>query len=221
MTRPHDMGGRKGDGPVTPEPDGIAQPGAPWHRGALALTMAAGGIGAWSIDRSRHLREVLLDYAHLSYYEKWLAALSDLLVEKGLVTRVELAAGRADAAPLSPRAFTRDKVAPALARGTPYLRPGPTPAFAIGDWVTTRSPAENAHVPGGHIRLPAYAAGKTGRVILSHGCHVFPDANAHGLGEAPEPLYTVTFRSADLWPDAENPADEVTLDLWQSYLSPA
>ena len=63
--------------------------------------------------------------------------------------------------------------------------------------------------------------GKSGRVILSHGCHVFPDANAHGLGEAPEPLYTVTFRSADLWPDAENPADEVTLDLWQSYLSPA
>lgn len=221
MSRPHDMGGRKGDGPVTPEPDGIAQHAAPWHRKALALTMAAGGIGAWTIDRSRHRRELLADYARLSYYEKWLAALADLLVEKGLVTRAELAAGRADPAPLSPRAFTAEKVAPALARGTPYLRPGPAPAFAPGDRVQTRSPAENAHVPGGHIRLPAYAAGKTGRVILSHGCHVFPDTNAHGLGEAPEPLYTVTFRSADLWPDAENPTDEVTLDLWQSYLAPA
>ncbi len=221
MSRPHDMGGRKGDGPVTSEPDGIAQHAAPWQRKALALTLAAGGIGAWTIDRSRHMRELLPDYAHLSYYEKWLAALADLLVDKGLVTRTELSDGRADPAPLSPRAFTEDKVAPALARGTPYLRPGPTPAFAPGDLVQTRAPAANAHVPGGHTRLPAYAAGKTGRVILSHGCHVFPDSNAHGLGEAPEPLYTVAFRSADLWADAEHPADEVTLDLWQSYLAPA
>lgn len=221
MSRPHDMGGRKGDGPVIPEPDGIARHAAPWQRTALALTLAAGGIGAWTIDRSRHLREILPGYAKFSYYEKWIAALADLLVEKGLVTRNELASGDAAPAPLSPRAFNRDKVAPALARGTPYLRPGPAPAFAPGQPVRTRAPAENALVPGGHIRLPAYAAGKIGRVILSHGCHVFPDANAHGLGEAPEPLYTVAFLSRDLWPDAENPADEVTVDLWQSYLTPA
>ncbi len=168
MTRPHDMGGRTGDGPVMPEPDGIAQPGAPWHRTALALSLAAGGLGAWPIDRSRHEREQLSGYARLSYYEKWLAGLANLLVEKEFVTRAELAAGRADPAPLSPRAFTHDKVAPALARRSSYLRPGPTPAFAPGDRVKTRALPENALVPGGHTRLPAYAAGKTGRVILSH-----------------------------------------------------
>ncbi|MCX8509204.1 MAG: nitrile hydratase subunit beta [Rhodobacteraceae bacterium] len=221
MSRPHDMGGQKGHGRVTPEADGIARHAAPWHRKALALTLAAGGIGAWTIDRSRHAREMLPGYAQLSYYEKWLAALADLLVEKGLVSRAELSAGRAEPAPLSPRAFTADKVALALARGTPYLRPGPAPAFAIGDRVKTRASAENAHVPGGHIRLPASMAGKLGRVILSHGAHVFPDSNAHGLGEAPEPLYTVAFRATDLWPDAEDPGDEVTADLWQSYLVPA
>ena len=97
MRRPHDMGGRTGDGAVKPVPDGIAPYDAPWHRGALGLTLAAGALGAWSIDRSRHMREELPEYARLSYYEKWIAALADLLVEKGLVSRDELAAGHADA----------------------------------------------------------------------------------------------------------------------------
>lgn len=221
MSRPHDMGGRRGDGPVTPTADGFSPYDAPWHRLALGLTLAAGGTGAWTIDESRAARERLPGYADLTYYEKWIAALADLAVAKGLVTRAELAAGTAAQAPLSPRAFRADRVASALARGTPYTRPGPAPAFAPGDVVQTRAPAANSLVPGGHTRLPAYAAGKIGRILLSHGAHVFPDANAHGLGEAPEPLYTVLFRAADLWPDAESPADEVTLDLWQSYLAPA
>jgi nitrile hydratase subunit beta len=50
---------------------------------------------------------------------------------------------------------------------------------------------------------------------------VLPDTNAHGLGECPEPLYTVAFAAADLWGEAERDGDEVTLDLWQSYLCPA
>ena len=95
------------------------------------------------------------------------------------------------------------------------------PAFAPGDRVRTRLPARNAFVPGGHTRLPAYAAGQTGTVILTHGAHVFPDTNAHRMGECPEPLYTVAFAAADLWGVAEAEGDEVTLDLWQSYLEPA
>jgi len=77
MTRPHDMGGRFGDGPVQPEPQGIAQSGAEWHPRALALTLAAGAHGKWNIDTSRHAREALApkDYAKFSYYEKWMAGL--------------------------------------------------------------------------------------------------------------------------------------------------
>jgi nitrile hydratase len=58
-------------------------------------------------------------------------------------------------------------------------------------------------------------------VVLYHGTHVLPDSNAHGLGEAAEPLYAVALRAADLWEHTENPKDEVILDLWQSYLAPA
>lgn len=223
MTRVHDMGGRWGDGAVVPEAQGIVPFAEGWHRGALALTLAAGGLGQWSIDTSRHARECLspTDYARFSYYEKWIAALADLLVAKGLVDEAELAAGRADTAPAHPRLFRAEAVAPALARGTPYTREGAAPSFAVGDRVRTRAPARNLHVPGGHTRLPAYAAGHAGRIVLAHGAHVLPDANAHGRGECPEPLYTVAFAAADLWGDAEHAGDEVTLDLWQSYLEPA
>lgn len=223
MTRVHDMGGRFGDGEVVPEPQGTVPFAADWHRSALALTLAAGGLGAWSIDTSRHARESLdpKDYARFSYYEKWIAALADLLVAKGLVSEAELAAGNAEAAPPHPRLLRAAAVAPALAKGSPYARDAETPAFAVGDRVRTRLPARNVLVAGGHTRLPAYAAGHVGTIVLSHGAHVFPDANAHGLGERPEPLYTVAFDAADLWGEAEGAGDEVTLDLWESYLERA
>ena len=82
----------------------------------------------------------------------------------------------------------------------------------------TVRPAANRLVDGGHTRLPTYAAGAEGRVLRCHGAHVLPDANAHGFGEAPEPLYSVVFPASELWAHAEHPGDEVCLDLWQSYL---
>lgn len=225
MSRVHDMGGRWGDGAVRPEPDGIARFAEGWHPKAFALTLAAGALGAWSIDASRHARECLApaDYAGFSYYEKWLAALADLLVAQGLVSESELRAGRAAAAATDPhpRRLAAADVARTLARRVPYTRPGPAPVFAPGDAVRTRLPARNALIPGGHTRLPGYAAGHVGRILISHGAHVLPDANAHGLGEAAEPLYTVAFDAADLWGAAERPGDEITADLWQSYLAPA
>ena len=57
--------------------------------------------------------------------------------------------------------------------------------------------------------------------LLHHGSHVLPDSNAHFDGEAPEHLYSVSFAASDLWQHAESPADEVCLDLWDSYLTPA
>ena len=94
-------------------------------------------------------------------------------------------------------------------------------SFAIGAWVRVRPIAGNETVDGGHTRLPAYAAGRAGTVMLHHGAHVFPDSNAHFHGEAPQHLYTVAFAAGDLWQHAESPDDEMRLDLWESYLVPA
>lgn len=223
MTRVHDMGGRFGDGPIDTSPEPVFK--EDWHARALAVTLAAGALGQWSLDKSRHARERLApgDYARFTYYEKWLAALADLLVEQGVINQDELSQGQGNGpSPLAERAMKADGVAAALARGGPANRPSVQPAhYQVGDRVRTRRPARNMMVDGGHTRLPAYAAGAHGRILLHHGAHVLPDANAHGLGEQPEHLYTVVFDAAELWGSAERAGDEVTLDLWQSYLEPA
>ncbi|MDO6726466.1 nitrile hydratase subunit beta [Cognatishimia sp. 1_MG-2023] len=221
MSRVHDMGGRFGDGPVRAEDDSVfAQE---WHKTALALNLAVGALGQWNIDKSRHARECLVpkDYARFSYYEKWMAGLADLMVAEGVVTADELAGGAIEPSELAERCLKADKVAAALASGGPADRVSEIDqVFAIGDLVQARKPARNQMVEGGHTRLPSYAAGAVGRVVLYHGTHVFPDANAHGLGERPEPLYAVAFSAAALWGTAESAGDEVIMDLWQSYLVP-
>ncbi|MCV6586115.1 MAG: nitrile hydratase subunit beta [Marinibacterium sp.] len=227
MTRVHDMGGRFGDGAIRPEPEDAPVFAEDWHARALAVTLAGGALGQWNIDISRHARERLApkDYARFSYYEKWLAGLADLLVQQGVLTRDDLADPDApsghDPHPLADRALRADAVAATLAKGGPADRDGPAPSFAPGDRVRTRARAENVFVPGGHTRLPAYAQGVTGTVVLVHGCHVLPDSAAHGRGEAPEPLYAVAFGAHDLWQAPEGSGDEVVLDLWESYLERA
>lgn len=224
MTRVHDMGGRFGDGAVLPDSEDAPVFSEEWHGRALALTLAVGALGQWNLDISRHSRERLSpkNYARFSYYEKWISALADLMVEKGVVTQDELHHGRSAAeSPLAAKCFQPGSVAPALAKGGPADRPGPDPRFAIGQSVRANHRAANAKVQGGHTRLPAYSAGCVGRIIAQHGCHVFPDSNAHGIGEDPKPLYSVAFKAVDLWGQAEHPNDEVVLDLWEPYLSEA
>jgi len=221
MSRLHDMGGRFGDGAVIPEAEDILFH-ADWHARALAVTLAAGSLGKWNIDISRHARESLApkDYMTFSYYEKWMGALADMLVHTGVLTRDELAGKtEGDISDLAAKKLTADQVAGVLARWGPADRDSDVaPVFAIGDTVITRRIAENILVSGGHTRLPNYAAGAQGRILRYHGTHILPDSNAHGLGEAPEPLYAVIFPASQLWQHPEHPRDEVVLDLWQSYL---
>ncbi len=222
MTRVHDMGGRFGDGAVESEQ---AEPvfHEEWEARSLALTLAVGARRHWSLDSFRHAREALSpsDYARFSYYEKWLASLANLALSGGLVTRDELAGAPVRENSPDSKVLRPSQVEPMLRRGNPARRTGVEPMFAAGERVRTRLPARNVLVPGGHTRLPAYAAGHIGRILRSHGCYVLPDSHAHFLGEAPEPLYAVAFDAADLWGSAENAGDEVILDLWQSYLGPA
>lgn len=202
--KPADVGGRQCFGPVTPEAD---EPmfHEPWEREAFALTLAMGGTGLWTLDRSRFMRETLppAQYYGSTYYAIWLAALERLCADAGVPQTP------------APRVLTAEKVRPLLAAGGPTSREGPAPRFSLGDAVEVTRDA-----PQTHTRVPHYVRGRIGTIVAQHGCHVFPDTNAHGKGENPVPLYTVSFAAGDLW-GKDTTASEVRLDLFEPYLSAA
>ena len=70
-------------------------------------------------------------------------------------------------------------------------------------------------------RLPRYARGRHGVVEAVHAGFVFPDTNAHGLGEHPQRVYTVVFDGREIWGDDADPTLSVSIDAWESYLEPA
>ena len=219
MNGAQDLGGQDGFGPIAPEAD---EPvfHAGWERRALGLNLSASAMGHWSIDELRHARESLhpADYFASSYYAIWIKALEALLVRHGFVTEAELAMGHSSGAGTTPkRVLAAADVAGMIARGSPFSRPATRlPAFAPGDRVRTA-----VMHPRGHTRLPRYARGKVGLVEAVNGVHVFPDANAHGRGEAPTWLYTVVFEAAELWGCDADPDGRVSIDAWESYLAPA
>ena len=219
MNGAQDLGGMMGFGPIQIEQD---EPWfhAQWERRAFGLTLAMGATGSWNIDMSRHARESLppAEYLASSYYEIWTKGIEKLLVQTGLVSEEELRLGRAlhEPAPIR-HVLKAEDVSTVLARGGPADRAIEHPArFAIGDRVVTR----NMH-PKGHTRLPRYARGKQGLVERVYGAHVFPDTNAHGLGEGPQWLYTVRFTGQELWGEEADPTLLVSIDAWESYLEPA
>jgi nitrile hydratase subunit beta len=217
MNGPQDLGGQMGFGPVAPERN---EPvfHADWERRALGVTLAAGAMGHWTIDESRHARESLhpADYYASSYYEIWIKALEVLLQRHGFVAAEELSAGRELVKGTTPRRVLEAADVPrALARTC--SRPVPEAAlYGTGDRVRTR----NFH-PTGHTRLPRYARARTGVIEAVRGGFVFPDTNAHGRGENPEWLYTVVFDAAEIWGEGSDPSLTISIDAWESYLEPA
>ena len=219
MNGPHDLGGQMGFGPVAPE---LNEPvfHADWERRALGLTLCVSSMRQWPGDENRFTRESLhpADYYSSSYYEIWTKAAERLLVKYGFVTGEELRAGRKLSEGAKPRQMLAAADVPAvLAKGAPYDRPiTAAPKFATGQRVRTI----NEH-PRTHTRLPRFARGRIGRIETVHGGFVFPDANARGLGEQPQRLYTVVFAGTELWGAHSDPSVEVSIDAWESYLEAA
>jgi nitrile hydratase beta subunit len=219
MNSAHDLGGQMAFGPVLPEPGEPVFHGD-WEKRVLAINVAAGAMGAWSIDEIRHARESLPPAQYLSstYYEIWLAALDKILVEHGFLTPEELASGEPLPQRREPKRVLKGEDVPAvLRRGFPYEREAPGPAkFAVGDRVRTA-----VMHPQHHTRLPRYARGKQGVIERVTGCHVFPDTGAQRQPEAAQWLYTVVFTGRELWGRDADPTSTVSIEAWESYLEPA
>ena len=92
MSRVNDVGGMSGFPAVEQEPD---EPpfAADWEAHVFAMNRALLGAGVYGLDEFRDAVERMppQEYLAASYYERWLAAITTLLVEKGVATPEELA----------------------------------------------------------------------------------------------------------------------------------
>jgi hypothetical protein len=84
----HDVGGLAA-GPV----DRGEHAYGPWERRVDALNILMSARGVFTVDASRRIKEQLPEeaYANLTYYERWVAGLGNLLLERGVITSDELA----------------------------------------------------------------------------------------------------------------------------------
>jgi nitrile hydratase len=219
MNGVHDMGGMQDMGPIHHENN---EPvfHAPWEGRVYGLNRSLGAWCKWSLDASRHERELLppAEYLRMSYYEKWLAGLTELMVKTNLVTRAEIDSGKPapDQPKATPRITAANAAAAATIRGSARRDAAISPKFKVGQQVRAR----NVN-PVTHTRLPRYARGKSGTIDRDHGVFVFPDTNAHFLGEKPQHVYSVRFSARELWGADAVPQDAVYIDLWDDYLEPA
>jgi nitrile hydratase subunit beta len=216
MNGVHDMGGMHGMGALQPQ---AREPvfHHHWEARVFALVRAMGAFGKWNIDASRHQRELIpaAEYLRMSYYEKWLTGLTELLLKHEFINDEELASGKVTRdLPTKTPALPASKVPGLIARGSPASRSSSSPPrYRAGQQVRAR----NLN-PSGHTRLPRYVRGKLGTVDRVHGVFVFPDTNAHFQGENPQHLYSVRFQARELWGEGAAPRDAVYIDLWETYL---
>jgi nitrile hydratase beta subunit len=220
MNGVHDLGGMHGMGPIRHEAD---EPTfhERWEGRVYALTRVLrtrGGL--WNLDAFRHGQEVLppAEYFRMSYYERWWAWLLKTVVAAGDVTQAEVESGRpAVGSPRKSVLVTADAV-PSMVdlRASARRDVAAARRFKPGHRVRAR----NLN-PTGHTRLPRYVRAKRGVVVLDRGVFLFPDTNAHLLGEKPQHLYSVRFAARELWGEQASPHDFVHVDLWDDYLEPA
>ena len=91
MSRVNDVGGMQGFPPIEQEQD---EPPfhSDWEAHVFAINRALIGNGVYNLDEFRDAVERMepQHYLDSSYYEKWLHAISTLLVEKGVVSAEEM-----------------------------------------------------------------------------------------------------------------------------------
>jgi len=205
----HDLGGRQGFGRVNWEDD---EGDEPFHEGwearlwSMAVQLFAQWRGKpeiWTLDWFRHVRERIdpVDYLTRPYFDQWAQCLFAILIDNGTVTLQEVIGDKGKAAKAPAAGPARDGSA--------------APAFQIGNPVRTAS-----LIGSDHTRLPGYVRGRIGRIHSYHGPQIFADASARGDMRR-EPLYTVAFAAADLWPEAAGRRDVIYVDVWESYLETA
>jgi hypothetical protein len=156
------------------------------------------------------------DYLRMSYYEKWLTALPQILTKTGMATPAEIESGKAvGGLATGHHVLTGAEVA---TWDVPDASPKPTATAHFHAGQRVRARILN---PVGHTRLPRYVRGKIGTIDRDSDVEEIQDSDIQGLGPKQQHVYTVRFAARDLWGDQASPHDSVCVALWEGYLESA
>lgn len=211
----HDLGGMQDMGPIAAGKD---EPlfHADWEKRIFALFNAVDV--EWPYLRTQIEMIPPAEYLGMSYYEKWLAVLPQILIKTGMASAAEVESGKATGA-----TNTQWHVL-TVAEVATWDAPQPATAAKITAptqlHVGERVRARNLN-PLGHTRLPRYLRGKSGTITRDGGSEMLEDTDIQGLGPKKQHVYTVRFAARELWGDQASPRDCVCADLWEGYLEPA
>ena len=223
----HDMGGMHGFGPIEIEED---EPvfHHPWEGRVYGIvTTIRDGHDVYGPYGSRfYIESIPPDrYLSSSYYEKWMLALENALVAKGMLSREELDARTARYRENPDTPVPRREDPEATRRVVENIRlrlplakdpdASISPAYAVGDAVKVR----NINLRG-HSRLPRYVRGKVGVIEKLYRIQDIQD-HVPESEQGPQPVYSVRFEAAELWGDAAEGNQSLYIDMWESYLGPA
>ncbi len=209
----HDLGGMQGFGAVATEVD---EP--PFHEQWEGRTHGMlFGVGmARGIRGFRWWIESMGNDAYLTttYYEHWLHAAEQILLDSG-----DLQPGEVDAAVAAGAVPTTRREDPEAAAVIPVFlaspgqdhRPAPPVGrFAVGDAVRV-----TRFVTSEHNRVPRYVRDRVGTIESVSGEEPLEEGIDFG---APQPVYTVAFAAAELWGAGAERDGEVLIDLFEQYL---
>jgi nitrile hydratase len=213
----HDMGGMHGLGELGYERDGPVFH-APWEGRVHALVTALARYGRWRALRPEIELIPAARYLQMSYYERWLAALTALIVRTGLATREEIAHAkpRPDAQRFEPAITAATARAAVLQAPRTELATEVEPRYRVGQRVR----GANLNAPT-HTRMPRYTRGRVGAVERDRGVFALPDLDVYFLDPRPQHVYLVRFAARELWGDSASERDSLYIDLWEDYLEPA
>jgi nitrile hydratase subunit beta len=213
----HDMGGMHGLGEIGYRGDDPAFRAA-WEVRVHALATALAAYGKWRALRPEIEAIPAAEYLSMSYYERWLAALTEAVAKSGLASRAEIASGSAEPG--------IERSAPALTAATARTATLATPReeraihveprFRVGQRVR----GVNLNPPT-HTRMPRYTRGRVGVVERDRGVFALPDTDVYFGDPKPQHVYLIRFTAHELWGGGAAGRDAVYIDLWQDYLEPA
>lgn len=198
---PHDIGGDPHNyGPIEPEQSLLF-----WEQQSHSLFAVLASKNILATDELRRTIEALTPYQYQSwsYYEKWSAAMVSLLLEKGVLTHMELQQALFGENTLQTTTCTN-------------------PHYKAGDSVRVKRFQCGIEWKRPHIRTPGYIYGVAGIIERVCGRHGDPSFLGFGL-EAPKvQLYRVQFRQQDIWPEQTNLGDDVVeVEVYEHWLEKA